>query len=288
MTENKRSVRRVAVIGTGAIGGAVARRLLADGHDVTVWNRTANRAIDLVNTGARPSGSIEEAAASADLILFTLTDYAAVRQCLSELGTDLSERTIVVMCTGTADDARQAARQVAPTGADYIDAGIQTSPEMMGTDAATILYSGSRAAFERHLTTLASLSRPRFVGEAPDAAAIWDLALFGVWYDAQLGLLRAIDTVRRAGIDVTEFSDTAATQLGHVVAAVPATVAEAREAEYPRGPADLTEHLTVVRHLIGLRAGRHLGDGGLAPVAARIERLIADGRGREGLTATIG
>nr|BFE78893.1 hypothetical protein GCM10020093_014940 [Planobispora longispora] len=112
--------------------------------------------------------------------------------------------------------------------------------------------------------------------------------MFGVWYDAQLGLLRALDTVREAGIDVAEFSRAAAAQLGHVVTGVPGTVSELSRSIYPAGPADLTEHLTVVRHLIGLRAGRRLGDGGLPAVAARIEALIGDGRGDEGLGATIG
>lgn len=82
-----------------------------------------------------------------------------------------------------------------------------------------------------------------------------------------------------------EFAHTAITQLSHVITAVPATVSEMQQATYPPGPADLTEHLTVVRHLIELRAGRPLGDGGLPQAAARIEALIANGHGSEGLTA---
>ncbi|GGS90992.1 6-phosphogluconate dehydrogenase [Planobispora rosea] len=288
MTEIESPAHRVAVIGTGAVGSAVTRRLLTGGHEVVVWNRTASRSAGLVAEGALPAGSIGEAASSGTLILLTLTDYAAVRQCLAALDTDLSERTVIGMYTGTADDARRAARRVTALGAHYLDAGIQAAPEMIGTDAATILYSGSRSAFERHRTTLELLSRPRFVGEAPQAAAVWDLALFGVWYDAQLGLLRALDTVRETGIDIAEFSDTAATQLGHVVTGIPTAVSELLQAAYPAGPATLTEHLTVVRHLIELRSGGRLGDGGLPAVAARIEALIADGRGDEGLTATAG
>ena len=76
------------------------------------------------------------------------------------------------------------------------------------------------------------------------AVRVWDLALFGVWYDAQLGLLRALDAVRAAGIDIAEFARTANTQLGHVGTATSATVEEMRQATYPPGPADLTEHLT--------------------------------------------
>lgn len=288
MVKLKSSESRVAVIGTGAIGSAVVRRLRARGHDVVVWNRTPSRSAELVDVEAVPAGSLREAASSSTLILLTLTDHAAVRECLDALGTDLSGRTVIAMCTGTAHDARLAAQRVAGLGGRYLDAGIQASPEMIGTDAATILYSGSRTAFQHHSATLGLLSTPRFVGETPEAAAVWDLALFGVWYDAQLGLLRALDTAREAGVDVVEFSRTAGTQLGHVVTAVSDTVSELQRDTYPPGPASLTEHLTVIRQLMELRAGQRLGNGGLSEVSARIEALIADGRAGEGLTAAIG
>ncbi|AQZ62695.1 2-hydroxy-3-oxopropionate reductase [[Actinomadura] parvosata subsp. kistnae] len=283
----KTSEHRIAVIGTGAIGSAVTRRLLEHGHDVVVWNRTPARLNPLATAGARPAASVSEAVSSATLTLLTLTDYTAVQECLAALDGDLSGRTIVAMCTGTPDDAERAARRVAALGASYLDAGVQAAPETIGTGAATILYGGSPEAFQRHRAVLELLSTPRFAGQAPQAAAIWDLTLFGLWYDAQLGLLRALDTVRAAGIDVTEFAASAADQLGHVVTGAPGTAAELLRAAYPAGPATLAEHLTVLRHLIGLRDGQVLGDGGLPAVAARIETLIAQGRESEGLTATI-
>jgi 3-hydroxyisobutyrate dehydrogenase-like beta-hydroxyacid dehydrogenase len=281
------SAQRVTVIGTGAIGSAVTHRLLSGGREVTVWNRTAARSAELVEAGAVRAETLAEAAESSELIVLTLTDYAAVQECLAQLHQELSGRTIVAMCTGTADDARAAAQHVTSAGGWYLDAGIQASPEMLGTASVTILYSGSPEAFKEHLSTLELLSTPRFVGDPPGAAAIWDLALFGVWYDAQLGLLRALHAVGQAGIDVAEFGETAATQLGHVVTAVPTTVSEIRQAEYPPGPADLTEHLTVIQHLIDSRGGSRLGDGGLATVARTIEALIADGHGHEGLSACV-
>ena len=42
----------VTVVGLGAMGFALARALVKDGHDVTVWNRTASRAEPLVKEGA--------------------------------------------------------------------------------------------------------------------------------------------------------------------------------------------------------------------------------------------
>ncbi len=44
---------RVAVIGTGVIGAGIAVNLLRNGHDVTVWNRTPERAADVVTEGAK-------------------------------------------------------------------------------------------------------------------------------------------------------------------------------------------------------------------------------------------
>lgn len=277
----------VAVLGTGAIGTAVVRRLLATGTDVVAWNRTAARLADLAAAGVRPAATPGEAVAAGDLTLVALTDYRAVLDVLGQLEPPLSGRTIAVLCTGTPDDARAAAERVAALGADYLDAGVQTAPENIGTDDAVILYGGSPDAFARHRDTLSQLSPPRFVGATPEAAAVWDLALFGIWYDAQLGLLRALQLAADAGIDLDEFTQTAATQLGHVVAAAPDTAAELAAADYPRGPASLDEHLPLVRQLVEMRAGSRLGDGGLAEIGRVVERLIDRGHGAAGLTAVL-
>ncbi|GAB2698545.1 hypothetical protein GCM10010442_15280 [Kitasatospora kifunensis] len=45
-------MERIAVVGLGAVGSPVARRLLACGYDVTVWNRTRERAALFARAGA--------------------------------------------------------------------------------------------------------------------------------------------------------------------------------------------------------------------------------------------
>ncbi len=286
MTETRTS--RIAVIGTGAIGTAVAQRLLNHDQVVVVWNRTQSRTTPLVEVGAWAAGTVDEAVSYSELALLALKDYAAVEGCLDQLKPSLRGHTVVVLCTGSAADARRTADHVSHLGADYLDAGVQASPEMIGTDAATLLYSGSVDAFGKHQHVFEMLSTARFVGTTPEAASVCDLALFGLWYDAQLGLLRGIETVSKAGVDITEFADMATTQVGHVAGSAHDTASEMLDRKYPAGPATLVEHLPLLRQLADLRTGSTIGDGGLGSVLERVTALVADGRGREGLTATIG
>ncbi|GAB3769546.1 NAD(P)-binding domain-containing protein [Microlunatus parietis] len=285
--ENFTDPSPVSILGTGAIGTAAARILLRAGQPVVVWNRTRQRTAELAAAGAGVADSAAAALAAAPLSLLTLTDHRAVAAVLDQATGELPGRTVITLTTGSPEDARRTADRVANLGADYLDAGLQTSPEDLGTAAATILYSGLEDAFARHRATLARLSTPRYVGPSPDAAAVWDLALFGVWYDAQLGLLRALDTARAYGIELTEFTETAAAQLRHVVDGAPTTAAEVATRDYPRGPATLAEHLPVLDQLGELRTGNRLADGGLGQAAERIRQLIGAGHGQDGLSALL-
>ncbi|MGN9779330.1 NAD(P)-binding domain-containing protein [Micromonospora sp. H33] len=130
MAKVKQSVPRVAVIGTGAVGSAVARRLLASGYEVSVWNRTESRAKELLVEGALPARSVWEAVSASTLVFLTLKDYQAVEQCLIQIDVNLSGRTLVGMYTGTPSEARLIAQRVTSRGAQYIDAGVQTSPSL--------------------------------------------------------------------------------------------------------------------------------------------------------------
>jgi 3-hydroxyisobutyrate dehydrogenase-like beta-hydroxyacid dehydrogenase len=70
---------RVAVLGLGAMGSRVARRLLDAGHDLAVWNRTAGKADALVATGARRAESPGAAAGAAEVVITMLADPDALR-----------------------------------------------------------------------------------------------------------------------------------------------------------------------------------------------------------------
>jgi 3-hydroxyisobutyrate dehydrogenase len=72
----------VAVLGTGIMGGAMARRLCQAGFEVRVWNRTRERAEPLAEAGAAVAASPAQAADQADYVLTMLADGGAVEAAM--------------------------------------------------------------------------------------------------------------------------------------------------------------------------------------------------------------
>jgi 3-hydroxyisobutyrate dehydrogenase len=80
------AVGRVAVLGTGIMGGPMARNLARAGHDVTIWNRTVQKAEALEEDGARVASTPVDAVRDADFVLTMLADARAVEETMIESG----------------------------------------------------------------------------------------------------------------------------------------------------------------------------------------------------------
>jgi len=68
----RESLPRVALIGTGAMGAAMARRLLDSGMEVDVWSRRLSSAMPLAERGATVHEEASEAATDADVVISML------------------------------------------------------------------------------------------------------------------------------------------------------------------------------------------------------------------------
>ncbi len=95
---------RVSVLGTGAMGAGVAGSLLRAGHEVTVWNRTRDRAEPLASQGATVASGPAEAVEHAEAVLLTLFDTDAVVDVLEQAAGDAPEDAVWVQAStiGTA------------------------------------------------------------------------------------------------------------------------------------------------------------------------------------------
>src|SRR5436190_13878937 len=73
---------RVAVIGTGIMGAPMARNLLKAGFEVTVWNRSPDKARAVVEDGADAAETPADAVHDAGFVITMLTDAEAVHQVM--------------------------------------------------------------------------------------------------------------------------------------------------------------------------------------------------------------
>jgi 3-hydroxyisobutyrate dehydrogenase len=69
---------QIGVAGLGAMGSAIAARLMEAGHQVTVWNRTAAKTAPLAEAGAKVVASPAMVAAGSEAVITILTDGAAI------------------------------------------------------------------------------------------------------------------------------------------------------------------------------------------------------------------
>lgn len=74
--------RRIGLIGLGLMGRPMGMNLLKAGHKLTVWNRTASRAQELVAAGAKLATTPREAAAGAEILLTMVSDPPALEEVL--------------------------------------------------------------------------------------------------------------------------------------------------------------------------------------------------------------
>ncbi|MEU1217087.1 NAD(P)-dependent oxidoreductase [Streptomyces sp. NPDC005791] len=189
----------VVVIGLGPMGQAMTRTLLAAGHPVTVWNRTAGRADGVVRDGATLAATPGEAVEASDLVILSLTDYQAMYDVLDSATASLAGRTLVNMSSDTPDRTREAAAWAAGHDATFLTGGVMVPAPMVGTEAAHVYYSGSDEVMEKHLATLTLLGTPEHLGEDPGLAQLMYQAQLTVFLTSLSGLMQATAMLGAAG-----------------------------------------------------------------------------------------
>src|SRR5690349_1245243 len=101
---------RTAVLGTGIMGAGMARSLAREGHDVVVWNRTAEKARQVAHDGIAVAGSVAEAVTGADVVITMLFDEDSVLAVADELTGALGPDAVWLQCSTVGPDG---ARRIA-------------------------------------------------------------------------------------------------------------------------------------------------------------------------------
>lgn len=284
MTDSTDSVPSVSVVGLGPMGLALARAFLAGGLTTTVWNRTIERAAPLSDAGARVATDLEDAVRSAGTIVTCLRDHESTRAALGALPDDAyAGRTVVVLASGTPDDARTTAEWAARRGIVVVLGAIMVPTPVIGTPDALILYSGDRAAFDGVRSTLeVAAPRAEYVGEDPGLAPLLDTAMLEVFFAGMTAFLHAAALVTQRGLTARDFLPWAGEMLAILPASLEGLARDVDAGEYPGDEDNLAMERAALQHMV--HASRDAGlDSRLPELMLDLaDRQVTEGHGADG------
>ncbi|HEX8003322.1 MAG TPA: NAD(P)-dependent oxidoreductase [Mycobacteriales bacterium] len=162
---------RVAFLGLGRMGAAMAAHVARAGHDLTVWNRTPGRAGPLVDLGAREARDVADAVRDADAVVTMLFGPDAVREVLTGVREAAPPGALVVE-SSTIGPA--VAREVAK-GLRFVDAPVVGSVQPATDGTLGVLAGGSAedyAAAEPLLHLWGDPERVRHLGPVGAGSAM--------------------------------------------------------------------------------------------------------------------
>jgi 3-hydroxyisobutyrate dehydrogenase-like beta-hydroxyacid dehydrogenase len=166
---------KIAFLGLGQMGAPMATRLLQAGHEVTVWNRTPDRAEPLAARGATVAGSPAEAGAGAAFAITMLATPEALKEVvLGErgLGRALAPGQVYIdMSTVGPDTVRSIAARF-PEGVAVVDAPVRGSIGQAAEGRLEIFVGASDENFELVRPILESLGSAVHVGGSGTGAAM--------------------------------------------------------------------------------------------------------------------
>jgi len=194
---------RVAFLGLGIMGRPMASNLVKAGHEVTVWNRTAGKAIE----GARTASSPAEAAAGAEVIWTCVSDTKAVENVLfgpQGVHESLAAGQVIVDSSTISPSAtRQFAERVRAKGVQYVDAPVTGSKVGAENGALIFIVGGEESAIEKLKPLFAATGKKFFRMGETSKGQVAKLAMnlqIALIYE---GFAEALTLAAKLGVDAS-------------------------------------------------------------------------------------
>jgi 3-hydroxyisobutyrate dehydrogenase-like beta-hydroxyacid dehydrogenase len=192
---------KIAVIGLGRMGRALAERWLEEGHQVSVWNRTAGRAAALQEHGAQVMDSTDDIGDECDAVFLCLADDQSTLDVAAPKGQARAswEQTLVVNTGTVAPDVVTALAHA--YGERFVDAQIIGAPQALRSGAAKFIVGGPASCRAALLPLWKAFAGALDVGENPQTAAVIKL-LHNQMLLVQLAVIaETLRAGRAAGVD---------------------------------------------------------------------------------------
>ena len=202
----------IGFLGLGKMGSVMAPLLIEAGYDLSVWNRNAEKANNLVSLGAKLVSSPAALASTADVVVSMLADDAAVIAVYEGpdglLSVPVNGKLFIDMSTLRPPTVHYLAKQVQDSGASFVDAPVSGTVAPAKIGKLLVLCGASKEDFERAQPILDIFGRRIVhagpVGQGPLLKLVVNLPLAVYWGS----LAEAIAMGNEGGLDLNLMLDT--------------------------------------------------------------------------------
>jgi 3-hydroxyisobutyrate dehydrogenase len=210
-SQYQQSVRRVGYAGLGVIGLPMARRILDAGFELHVWNRSADKATELVASGAILAATPAALARQVDMVCVCVTDETALEQVVfgEQAIASVESEGLVLVDHSTIHPAatRRLAERFSATGGSWVDAPVSGGPLGAEQGILTVFAGGDSQAVERARPVVMSFARRMThlgaVGSGQAAKACNQMVSFAT----AAVLAEALNLAARLGLDVARLPE---------------------------------------------------------------------------------
>jgi len=170
-------MNQIGIIGTGILGNAVGLHLLESGYELTVYNRTKNKTLELEKKGAVIVDTPKEVATKSEIVFTIVKDADAVKEV--SFGIDgiihgkHDELIVADMSTINPIASKEIAKRFSENGIIMLDTPVMGGPNVAITGELVLMASGDKQAFEKHKKLFETISsKTFFLGENGTAHSV--------------------------------------------------------------------------------------------------------------------
>jgi 3-hydroxyisobutyrate dehydrogenase len=201
---------KVAVLGTGIMGAAMARNLLSDGMEVRAWNRSREKAEPLAQDGAEVADDPTDAARGADFLLTMLSDADVIEESVGgDVLSALAQDGVWLQMSTVGEEGNGRLSDLANQhGVPYVDAPVLGTKQPAEQGQLIVLASGPEDVREKSERVFDAVgSKTVWLGDAGAGSRLklvvnnWIVGLLGV-------LAETVAFAKAVGVDPAAFLET--------------------------------------------------------------------------------
>ncbi|NOQ93840.1 MAG: NAD-binding protein [Methylophaga sp.] len=197
---------KVSLIGIGLMGHALSEHLIAEVQQLTLFNRSPDKTVQLQQQGAAIATSAQEALDASEYCLLMLSDADAINSVLDTISAEsFKDKTIIQMGTIAPDESRAVSKRITDNHGHYLECPVLGSLPEARTGTLILMAGGSDADYEAALPLLKLIGKaPQHIGDTGQGSTV-KLAMNQLIAGLTSSFALSLALVEKEGIEVEQF-----------------------------------------------------------------------------------